>query len=1127
MRQVRQFALAALAAALVLGAGLAPAGAGTKLLRFPDIHGDRVVFVYAGDLWIAPVTGGTATRLTSHPGLELFPRFSPDGKWIAFTAQYGGDEQVWVIPSSGGAPRQLTWYPAKGPLPDRWGFDNQVIGWTPDGSAVVFRSLREAWGLVDSRLYTVKLDGSLPEPLPMPYSGAGDFSPDGKRIVYSPLVRDFRTWKRYRGGWAQELYIFDLATHETTRVTKNPYADRDPMWIGDAIWFTSDRSGTNNLYRYDVATGKVEQVTHETTWDVRWPSSDGTSRIVYELNGELEILDVASRRTTHLDITVPLDTTRERPAHLRVSEWLEGAGIGPTGKRAVFVARGEVFSVPVEHGVTRNLTRSSGAHDRDAAWSPDGKTIAFVSDRSGEDQLWLVDASGTKPPRQLTRDEDFRAYLQDPAWSPDGKRIAFHDQAGRLYVIEVDTGKWVQVADDITPFGLDYTWSPDSRWLAFSLAEPTQYRSLWLWKVGWEKPRRVTGPTWNEHDPSWSPDGKYLYYLSERTFAPQMGQIEWNYVTDRMTGIFALTLKKGQPGPVPPRNDEEGAANGGKEKAAAGKDDDAKDRAKKKKGKKGRKGGEEAAAKEKEEGVVVEIDLEGLADRVTRMPIEADDITTVAAVEGGLLYVVGGPWYYGRSSDVTPTLKFFDLEKRESKDVAEGVGGFDLSADGKKLLARIKGSWYVLDAKPGGEKKQVSLDGLQADIVPVEEWNQIFHEVWRRYRDFFYVPNMHGYDWEGLRKKYEAWLPSVAHRMDLNYVIGEMIAELSIGHAYIAGGAWGKPDRPRAGLLGARFALDPDSGRYRISYLLPGQNEEEVYRNPLRAPGIDVKQGDYLLAINGVELSAPDNPYRHLLYAAGGPVQLTVNDRPTLEGARTVTVEPIGSEAELNYLDWILKKRALVEKLSHGRLGYLHIPDMGAEGIREFIKWFYGQEDREGLVIDVRHNGGGNVSQMIISRLARKLLMVSWERNADIPDPYPSRAFNGRLIALCNEDTASDGDQFSYIFRKAGLGKLVGKRTWGGVVGIYGRAPLVDGGTVYVPESAAADLENHWVIEGWGVEPDIVVENDPKSLLEGRDPQLERAVEELLREIDEHPAPKLHRPEPPCKTPECLAEAGR
>jgi len=1122
VRHVRRFRIAVLVAVLALAAGLSAARAGTKLLRFPDIHGDRVVFVYAGDLWLAPVTGGTATRLTSHPGLELFPRFSPDGKWIAFTAQYGGDEQVWVIPAEGGAPRQLTWYPARGPLPDRWGFDNQVIGWTPDGSAVVFRSLREAWGLVDSRLYTVRLDGSMPEPLPMPYSGAGDFSPDGKRIVYSPLVRDFRTWKRYRGGWAQELYIFDLATHETRRVTKSPYADRDPMWIGETIWFTSDRSGTNNLYRYDISTGEIAQVTHETEWDVRWPSSDGVSRIVYELNGELRVLDVRTGQSEGIDITVPLDSTRERPRHLAVRRWLEGAAIGPTGKRALFVARGEVFSVPVEHGVTRNLTRSSGAHDRDAAWSPDGRTIVYVSDRTGEDQLWLVDASGTKPARQLTRDEDFRAYLQDPAWSPDGKRIAFHDQAGRLYVIEVESGKWVQVADDRTPFGLDYAWSPDSRWLAFSLAEDTQYRSLWLWKVGWEKPRRITGPTWNEHDPSWSPDGKYLYYLSERTFAPQMGQIEWNYVTDRMTGIFALTLKQGEPGPVPPRNDEEEAA-AEKEKKAAGKDAG---KTGEKERKKGRKGTKKNGEKEKGERLV-EIDLDGLADRVTRLPIEADDITSVTAVEGGLLYVVGGPWYYGRSSDVTPRLQFFDLEKRESKEVAEGIGGYELSADGKKLLARIEGTWYVLEPKPGAEKKKVSLDGLQADIVPVEEWNQIFHEVWRRYRDFFYVPNMHGYDWDGLRKKYESWLPWVAHRMDLNYVIGEMIAELSVGHAYIAGGDWDKPSRPHAGLLGARFELDADSGRYRIAYLLPGQNEEEVYRNPLRAVGVDVKVGDYVLAINGVELKAPDNPYRHLLYAAGGPIQVTVNSKPALEGAKTYTVEPIGSEAELNYLDWILRKRALVEKLSGGRLGYLHIPDMGAEGIREFIKWFYGQLDREGLVVDVRHNGGGNVSQMVISRLARKLLMVSWERNADIPDPYPSRAYAGRLIALCNEDTASDGDQFSYIFRKAGLGKLVGKRTWGGVVGIYGRAPLVDGGTVYVPESAAADLENHWVIEGWGVEPDIVVENDPKSLLEGRDPQLERAVRELLSELDAHPVPRLHRPAPPCKTPACLREQER
>lgn len=1089
------------AGVLVFLLAVTAAAAQTKLLRFPDIHGNRIVFTYAGDLWSAPVEGGTAVRLTSHPGLELFARFSPDGKWIAFTGQYDGDEQVYVMPAGGGVPKQLTFYPARGPLPPRWGYDNQVYGWTPDGSRILFRSLRDSYGLTDSRLYTVSPKGGLPEALPLPYAGCADLSPDGRRVVYSPLVRDFRTWKRYEGGWAQELYIFDLDTYEIERITRHPRSDRDPMWIGNAIYFTSDRSGKNNIYRFDLETREIEPITRFETWDVRWPATDGERRIVFELNGELHVLDVETREEHKVPITVPHDGVWMRPGYVDASRNIEDYSLSPKGRRVLFVARGEVLSTPVEHGRTIDLTRSPGAHDRSARYSPDGKRVAFISDRDGEDQLYVMPASGEGHPVKLT--EEHRAYLEGIVWSPDGKRIAYHDQAGRLYVYEFDSHRVRLVADDPQPFGLDPDWSPDGRFLAYSLGETNDRRSLFIWEAETGRTHRVTSRLFNERNPVWGPEGKYLFFLADRDFAPQLGSIEWNYVLDRETGVFALALAKDTPSPVPPRIDEVESALPPEEEEKAGAAD------------KKKKEGEKKGLPE------VRVDFDGLADRVVRIPIEAGNIDGLSAVEGGLLYVTSGADYYGRETDVPPTLEYFDLEKRKASKLLSGVKGYALSADRRKVLVRDDSGFHVFDADPNGPEKakDVSTSGLKVWRVPALEWRQIFNEVWRRYRDFFYVENMHGYDWEALREQYRPWLDHVAHRSDLNYVIGEMIAELNVGHAYVAGGDLGLPQRPSVALPGARFALDAEAGRYRIVKIFRGQNEEPKYRSPLTEVGVDVREGDYVLAIDGEELTADENPYRVLRNRAGGPVVLTVNEKPTFEGARKAVYRPIRSEASLIYLEWVTRNRERVAELSGGRVGYLHLPDMGASGIQEFIKWYYPQLDKDGLVIDVRGNGGGNVSQMIIDRLSRKLLMIDYERNRDYWDPYPTGVFPGRLVCLIDEDTASDGDQFAYVFRAAGLGPLIGKRTWGGVVGIYGRAPLMDGGTIYVPEAGTADAEGHWVIEGHGVDPDIEVENDPKSLIEGRDPQLERAVQEVMRAIEAHPVVRPPRPEAPVKTP--------
>ena len=1097
-----------LAPGLVAVLAAVGADAQTRLLRFPDIHGDRVAFCYAGDVWTAPATGGTAARLTAHPGQELFPKFSPDGRWIAFTGQYDGDEQIYVVSSAGGVPTQLTFYPARGPLPPRWGWDNQVYGWTPDGERILFRSLRDAdGGRTESALSTVRRAGGLPVKLPMPTAGAGDYSPKGNLLVYSPLFRDFRTWKRYQGGWAQDLYLFDLKTSNARPIAPSKRTERDPMWIGEKIYFASDRDGTLNLYDFDVASGKVGPLTTSTTWDVRWPSSDSVSRIVYELAGELHVLDVKTRADVKLDIAVPDDGLSKRPSRYAVEKFIEDFDVSPKGERALFVARGDLFTAPIEKGPTRNLTNSSRYHDKRASWSPDGRRIAFISDITGEEQVYLIDQDGTGKPEALTT--DFAVTLYTPAWSGDGKRLAFSDKDGKVYVLTIADRKVAQVADDAYGRVFDYAWSKDGGHLAFSLGNANTNRSLYVWSAVDGQLRRIGDGTFSEHDPAWDPEGNYLYYLSERQFAPQISSVEWNYAGSRDTAIFALALRKDVANPFPPESDE---VTFDDKKKDEGKDEDKGAAAKEEKGKKDDKA---APAKPKE---YMKIDFDGLADRVTPVPVEADNLDGLSATKGHLLFVRAGAPFYGRDSYAKPALVIYDLEEREESELASDVNGYALSADGAKVLVREGRKYSLLDAKPKAkEKKAVATRDLYVDRVPADEWANIFDEVWRRYRDFFYVRNMHGYDWKALGDQYRQLLPYVAHRSDLNYVLGEMVSELNVGHAYIEGGDFEIPERPKVGLPGARFELDEKAGRYRIARILRGDNAEEKYRAPLTEVGVDVKVGDFVLAIDGEELAGTDNPYR-LLQHKTDPVTLTVNSSPAFEGARKVTYRPIASEADLLYLDWIDGNRAKVTAATGGRVGYLHVPDMGGDGIYEFIKWYYPQIRKEGLIVDVRSNGGGNVSQWIIERLDSRLLGTRFGFASDNPGTYPGTVFHGHKVCLINETSASDGDIFPHYFREAGLGPLIGKRTWGGVVGISGLGPLIDGGNASVPLNGTNDANGKWVIEGEGVSPDIEVENDPRSVIAGGDPQLERGIAEVMKAIEAKPLKLPTRPPDPVKT---------
>lgn len=1088
---MRHRLLACLALAAMAGAGAA--NAETRLLRFPDVHGDRVVFTYAGNLWSASVTGGTATQLTSHPGLELFARFSPDGEHIAFTGQYDGAEQVYVMPSRGGEPRQLTFYPSQGPLPARWGYDHLVQGWTPDGERVLFRSLRDAWSLGEGRLFTVDKDGGMPEPLPLPSAGAATFAGDGDTLFYSPLMRDFRTWKRYQGGWAQDLWMLNLETGDATQVTDDPRTDRDPMWIDGRAYFVSDRTGRLNLYRFDPGSGDAEQLTHHEDWDVRWPGSDGERRIAYELNGAIHVFDTRAGEDSRLSISVPSDVLPARPRQVEVDDQVEDFALSPKAKRALFVARGDVFTAPVDKGLTRNLTHSSDAHEREVAWSPKGDSIAFVSDTTGEEQVYVMDSSGGEPVRLS---KSLKTRYTGPRFSPDGDKLAWRDAAGRIFVAPTNgRGDPVVAADEPQGEASDYVWSPDGRWLAFSLSEPSGLRSLYVWDSRREERYKITDEFFNDRGPAWSPDGKVLYFLGDRMFQPQIGSREFNYQLTRQVAVLGVTLTPDAANPFAPEDAD-----------PVVKDDD-KDK---------KKNGD----KNKEEPPEVEIEFDGLQDRLFTVPgIDPTNIQGMAVTGKYILYLESDPFFYGRDPAEQPRLMRYSIEDRETKTFVRKVQGLSLSPDMGHVMVRFAKNYKVfeIDKKPEQEGQSVATNGLVTEVNPREEWRTIFAETWRRFRDFFYVENMHGLDWDAVREQYEPLVAHVSHRSDLNYLMGEMVGELNSSHAYVSGGDQGLPDRPYVALLGARFELDESGGRYRFARIFDGENDSENYRSPLTEPGVGVSEGDYLLAVNGQELRAGTNPYALLQVPKGQPVELAVGGSPEMDDARTVLVQPISSESPLVYNAWVAENRRKVSEATDGRVGYLHIPDMGANGIREFIKWFYPQIRKDGLVVDVRSNGGGNVSQMLIERLRRDLLALTYARHYERPNTYPSAVFNGHMVCLINETSASDGDIFPWMFKTVGLGPLIGQRSWGGVIGITNHGNVLDGGQVFVPQFGYANAQGEYDVEGHGVDPDIVVANDPKAILEGRDPQLERGIEEVMRRIRENPREIPERPADPVK----------
>ncbi len=1088
-RGARRLALATLALALQAAW---PALAGeARLLRFPDIHGDTIAFSHGGDLWTVPAAGGLARRLTSGDGVEVFPRFSPDGRWIAYTATGEGAADVYVIPATGGEPRRLTWYPSRDNS-DRMGFDNVVLGWTPDGR-ILFRSQRGPNGGFGGEPWAVRPEGGPVERYPIAEAGHVGFSPDGKRAAITRIFRDFRQWKRYQGGMAQDVWLYDLATHGVERITDWRGTDTQPMWIGGAVYYLSDRDDWKvNLWRYDLATRAHARVTDFKEFDCKWAHA-GQDRLVFENGGAIQLFDPKDGKVRQVVVQLPDDARFARPRWVNVAEQVSDASLSPDGKRVAFTARGEVFTVPAEHGDVRNLTRSSGVRERNATWSPDGRWLAYWSDATGEEELYVVAQDGRSKPIQLTSGPP--TWHFPPAWSPDSSKLAWADRGLRLW--------WVSLADRKPQLAVkapqreidEYAWSPDGRWLAYATDTAADTSAVFLYSLDRKVSTQVTADGFDSGEPIFDPDGKTLYLLSDRDVAPTLGHLERSYTVNKMTRPHAITLRANLPSPFAPRSDEVKVAEPKDEK---------KDGEKKEEEKKGKKPAEP-----------VTVDLAGIQQRIVPFPVQPGNYRGLQLAKGKLYWRSLPTQELGAGPGPQKgAVKSFDLEKRKELELLPAVERYEVAADGSKLLYKADKAWGLVEPKEGLKSGEgaLKLDGLKLELDPRAEWAQIYAETWRLFRDFFYLPDMGQVDWPAMRTRYAALLPHVTHRFDLNYLLGELVGELGTGHTYVGGGDLPKVERVPVGTLGADLRLDAASGRWRIARILPAQPWVEGRATPLSAPGVKVSEGDYLLSIDGRALTGSDEPSRLLAQTPGRTVTLLVNARPTAEGAREVQVQPLANEWELRYFDWVESNRRKVEQLSGGQVGYLHIPDMGARGLTEFIRQFYAQSAKAGLVVDVRSNGGGFVSQMILERLRRRLMGMSNQRE-ERPTTYPAAAVSGPMVALANQYSASDGDIFPHYFRAYGLGPVIGQRTWGGVVGIRGLySGMVDGGYSNVAEFGIYDLSGRWVVENEGVAPDIEVDNLPADLAAGRDPQLERGVAEVLKQIA---AQKPVRPPPP------------
>ena len=1100
--------------ALLLPVVASAASEEARLLRFPAVGGDNIVFSYAGDLYRVGIDGGTAVKLTSHVGYEMFPRISPDGKTIAFTGQYDGNTEVYTMPIEGGEPKRVTYSAlvSRDMVGERMGPNNIVMCWTPDGKQIVYRSKWHNFSGLRGQLCKVPAEGGVAEQIPTTEGGFCSYSPDGKYLAMNRMFREFRTWKYYRGGQADDIWIHKVGTTKCERIEGCSPESQDifPMWVGNEIFYLSDRDRTMNLFVYDTSTKKTEKVTDFTEYDCKFPSYS-KDWIVFENGGYIYKFSVKDRTCTKVTIYLADDGIYGRPELKSVSDKTFAYSLSPDGERLLIIARGDLYSAPAKQGPVYNITRSCGAHEREGVWSPDGKRIAYFSDKDGEYQVYVAPSDDMENARQMTFFKT--GYPTGLKWSPDSGKLYFSTEQRDIYQLDVNSGALDRILVSETSGFRGFTLSYDGAWAAYSQSLSNDISAIFLYEVATGKSYQVTDRWYDASSPIFSQDGKYLFFTSSREFRPQYSAVEWNASYSVSDYVFVLPLAKGTPDPTAVKSNEYSAAADAPAK-------DAKVDRPERPEKPGMPDRPEKPEKPsaKPQKSVTKVDIDGIGQRISALPLPAGRYRLVLAANDKLYYtqsggmgMPGGPMPGGPNAG---GLKSIDMKNLKTGEAGEFP--VTLTPDLKKALYRSGGKFYVAPFGMGFKnEKPVPTEGLQMVVDHKAEWNQIFDESWRIFRDYFYVTNMHGVDWPAIHDKYAVMLPYVKHRHDLTYLIGEMIGELSIGHAYITSGECPEIPRVATGLLGGKFSRNEKTGAFRIEKIFKGANWDKSLRSPLTEPGVDAKVGEFIVKVNGIPSSELTDIYEALVGKVDQTVSLEISPKADGSNSRTVYVKPVGDESQLAYYEWVQGNIEKVDKASNGEIGYIHIPDMSAEGLTMFTKLFYTQLDKKALIIDDRMNGGGNVSPMILERLQREVYRMSMYRNGS-NKPVPNEAFYGPVVCLIDKYSSSDGDLFPYGFRKAGVGKLIGKRSWGGIVGISGSKAFVDGQDMRTPFFTSYGLDGEWIIEGHGVDPDIEVDINPFEDYKCVDAQLNKAIEVLKSEMKDY-APLPPTPAAPVK----------